>query len=223
MELSSSWTLVLFTLCSVALFFGALLGFGVGFYTGGRRERVRQAKERLKRNQSAIYYWIRERNGYSERLKQLKKDLDRSEAWSVRYNLLLEDLHAYEVKLHDCERIISSLSDESLNPFGINLFTLLVQMKEDPVHADLTNEEWNELLHLTDFLFNDIISDWKDQYGLTRLEQRICCLVKWNFTHREQHELFKGTSTALTKSKYRLKKKLELDKDEDLERFIRLH
>lgn len=36
MDLPSSWTFVLFTLCFVALIAGALLGFAVGFRTGGQ-------------------------------------------------------------------------------------------------------------------------------------------------------------------------------------------
>ena len=49
MDLPSPWTFVLFTLCFVALIAGALLGFAVGFRTGGRQERFRLVKEKLKR------------------------------------------------------------------------------------------------------------------------------------------------------------------------------
>lgn len=207
----------------MALFFGALLGFVIGFYTGGSHERVSQAKIRLKRNQNAIYHWTRERNGYRKRIDQLKKDLSRLEARSVRYNLLLSDLEAYENKLHDCEYIISTLQDDNMNPYGINLFTLLAQLKEEPEQSELTNEEWNELLQLTDLLFNNIITDWKKQYGITRQEQHICCLVKWNFTHKEITDIFHCTSDSLTKAKYRFKKKLQLGPSDDLEEIIRVY
>lgn len=106
MDLPSSWTFVLFTLCFVALIAGALLGFAVGFRTGGRQERFRLVKEKR---------------------------------------------------------------------------------------------------------------------GITRHEQEICCLVKWNFSRKEQLAVFNNTSEALTKSKNRLKKKLRLDEKVDLDQFIRLY
>lgn len=220
---SSSWAFVLYALCFLTLFFGILLGFAMGFYTGSKRERVRQAKVRLTRNKSAIHHWMRERNEYVKRMKVLEKELSHLESESVRYNLLMDDLESYENRLYDCDRIISTLSDDSVNPFGINLFTLLVQIKEDPLRANLTREEWNELFHLTDFLFNGILLDWKKQYGITRHEQEICCLTKWNFSHKEQYLLFNSTSEALTKAKNRLKKKLQLSVEDDLEQFILLY
>lgn len=223
MEFSSSWASVLFALCVMTLFFGTLLGFAIGFYTGGKRERVRQAKVRLTRNKSAIHHWMRERNEYLKRVKELEKELSCSKAESVRYNLIMADLESYENKMYDCDRIISTLSNDSVNPFGINLFTLLVQMKEDPVHASLTREEWSELFHLTDFIFNGILTEWKRQYGITRHEQEICCLTKWNFSHKEQYLLFNSTSEALTKAKNRLKKKLQLGIEDDLEQFIQIY
>lgn len=57
MDLPFPWTFVLFTLCFVALIAGALLGFAVGFRTGGRQERFRLVKEKLKRNKAAICRW----------------------------------------------------------------------------------------------------------------------------------------------------------------------
>ncbi len=54
MELPSSWTFVLFSLGFVALIAGALLGFGIGYRTGGRQERFRQVKEKLKRNKATM-------------------------------------------------------------------------------------------------------------------------------------------------------------------------
>lgn len=223
MELNSSWSFILYVLCFLTFFFGSLLGFAIGFYTGGKRERVRQAKERLRRNKSAVHHWMNERNEYVKRIKKLEKELSKVEAESLRYNLILSDLESYEDKLVDCDRIISTLSDDSTNPFGINLFSLMVQIKEDPIRASLTREEWNELFYLTDFLFNGILSDLKRQYGITRHEQEICCLMKWNFSHKELYLLFNTTSDSQTKAKFRLKKKLQLGAGDDLEQFIQLY
>ena len=45
--------------------------------------------------------------------------------------------------------------------------------------------------------------------------------MKWEFNRKEQLAIFNNTSDALTKSKQRLKKKLQLDDKSDLELFIR--
>ena len=68
MDLPSSWTFALFTLCFVALIAGALLGFAVGFRTGGRQERFRLVKEKLKRNKAAICRWQKERYEYARQV-----------------------------------------------------------------------------------------------------------------------------------------------------------
>ena len=103
------------------------------------------------------------------------------------------------------------------------MLSTLIQLKEDPLHTNLTREEWNDLFHLTDILFNHILSGMKEKQGITRHEQEICCLVKWDFSRKEQLAVFNNTSEALTKSKNRLKKKLGLDEKVDLDQFIRLY
>ena len=70
MDLPFPWTFVLFTLCFVALIAGALLGFAVGFRTGGRQERFRLVKEKLKRNKAAICRWQKERYEYARQVKK---------------------------------------------------------------------------------------------------------------------------------------------------------
>ena len=211
MDLPSSWTFVLFTLCFVALIAGALLGFAVGFRTGGRQERFRLVKEKLKRNKAAICRWQKERYEYARQVKQLEEDLLHSASESEHYKERMSDLEFYQQKLRESERIISSLSVE--NECQSDSLSMLVQLKEDPLRTNLTREEWNGLFHLTDIFFHHVLSDLKEN----------CCLVKWNFSRKEQLAVFNNTSEALTKSKNRLKKKLRLDEKVDLDQFIRLY
>ncbi|MEF2698399.1 MAG: hypothetical protein U0M94_10420 [Parabacteroides merdae] len=221
MDLPFPWTFVLFTLCFVALIAGALLGFAVGFRTGGRQERFRLVKEKLKRNKAAICRWQKERYEYARQVKQLEEDLLHSASESEYYKERMSDLEFYQQKLRESERIIFSLSVE--NECQSDSLSMLVQLKEDPLRTNLTREEWNGLFHLTDILFHHVLSDLKEKRGITRHEQEICCLVKWNFSRKEQLAVFNNTSEALTKSKNRLKKKLRLDEKVDLDQFIRLY
>ena len=113
MDLPFPWTFVLFTLCFVALIAGALLGFAVGFRTGGRQERFRLVKEKLKRNKAAICRWQKERYEYARQVKQLEEDLLHSASESEYYKERMSDLEFYQQKLRESERIISSLSVEN--------------------------------------------------------------------------------------------------------------
>ena len=159
MDLPSSWTFILFTLCFVALIAGALLGFGVGFRTGGRQERFRQVKEGLKRNKAAICRWQKERYEYARQVKRLEEDLLHSASESELYKERMSDLEFYQQKLRESERVISSLSAENANLSDTNVLSMLIQLKDDPLHTNLTREEWNELFHLTDILFNHILTN----------------------------------------------------------------
>ena len=68
---------------------------------------------------------------------------------------------------------------------------------------------------MTDLLFNNFLTDLRNKYSITRHEQEICCLIKWNFSRKEQLAVFNNTPDALTKSKGRLKKRLGLDEKTD--------
>ena len=98
--------------------------------------------------------------------------------------------------------------------------SLLLQLKEDPQHTNLSRQEWETLFAFSDLLFNNTLSSLQEKYNLTRHEQEICCLLKWQFSRKEQLAVFNNTSEALAKSKNRLKKHLQLDDKTDLDWFV---
>ena len=75
METLSSWTSVLFSLGCVALIAGLLLGYAVGYRMGGRRERFRQTKERLKRNKALVCQRQKEQYAYARQVQQLEEEV----------------------------------------------------------------------------------------------------------------------------------------------------
>ena len=217
-----SWIYVLLSLGSIALITGAVLGYLFGVRAGGRRERFVLMKEKLKRNKAAVFKQQKERYEYLRQIQQLESEMLQLTSESELYKERMADLDFYQQKLRESERIIAVLSDENKEFSESPSLSLLVQMKEDPLHANLTRTEWNEVFVLTDMLFNRVLTVLKEKYAITRHEQEICCLVKWNFSRKEQLAVFNNTSEALTKSKNRLKKKLQLDEKSDLDTFIRL-
>ena len=181
-----SWIYVLLSLGSIALITGAVLGYLFGVRAGGRRERFVQMKEKLKRNKAAVFKQQKERYEYLRQIQQLESEMLQLTSESELYKERMADLDFYQQKLRESERIIAVLSDENKEFSESASLSLLVQMKEDPLHANLTRTEWNEVFVLTDMLFNRVLTVLKEKYAITRHEQEICCLVKWNFSRKEQ-------------------------------------
>ena len=55
---------------------------------------------------------------------------------------------------------------------------------------------------------------------LSRNDIRLCCLIKISLTNKEIASIQNISLSGVEKSKYRLKKKLKLSKEEDLHKYI---
>lgn len=217
--------LILFCFCWVALIAGAVLGYIIGIRMARSKERHRLVKEKIRKNKVAIYHYQKEKYDYIEQINRLEADLHNLAEESELYKERVADLDYYQRKVRESEQIIERLSaaSEETIELSADAFSLLIQLKQDPVRTNLTKPEWAELLRITDLLFNNFLTELKEKSGITRHEEEICCLIKWNFPRKAQMAVFNNTTDVLTKSKSRLKKRLQLDEKTDLEQFIRLY
>jgi hypothetical protein len=216
--------LILFCFCWVALIAGAVLGYIIGIRMARSKERHRLVKEKIRKNKVAIYHYQKEKYDYIEQINRLEADLQNLAEESELYKERVADLDYYQRKVRESEQIIerlSAVSEETIE-LSADAFSLLIQLKQDPVRTNLTKPEWAELLRITDLLFNNFLTELKEKSGITRHEEEICCLIKWNFPRKDQMAV-NNTTDALTKSKSRLKKRLQLDEKTDLDQFIRLY
>lgn len=225
MDNPSSLTFFLFCFCWVALIAGAVLGYIIGVRMARSKERHRLVKEKIRKNKVAIYHYQKEKYDYIGQINRLEEDLRNLAEESELYKERIADLDYYQRKVRESEQIIERLSAASEETIELptDAFSLLIQLKQDPVRTNLTKPEWSELLHTTDLLFNNFLTELKQKSGITRHEEEICCLIKWNFPRKDQMAVFNNTTDALTKSKSRLKKRLQLDDKTDLDQFIRLY
>ena len=225
MDNPSSLTFFLFCFCWVALIAGAVLGYIIGVRMARSKERHRLVKEKIRKNKVAIYHYQKEKYDYIGQINRLEEDLRNLAEESELYKERIADLDYYQRKVRESEQIIERLSAASEETIELptDTFSLLIQLKQDPVRTNLTKPEWSELLHTTDLLFNNFLTELKQKSGITRHEEEICCLIKWNFPRKDQMAVFNNTTDALTKSKSRLKKRLQLDDKTDLDQFIRLY
>ena len=204
------------SLC-IGLIAAVMLAYGLGLHVGKRQERVAISRKRWKQKQFLIGRHQTEREQYLEKIRFLEKELGRISQESVDYQQKLDDIAFYRQKILICEQQIKQLSSAETEHPGLSL---LLQLKEDPQHTNLSRQEWETLFAFTDLLFNNTLSSLQEKYNLTRHEQEICCLLKWQFSRKEQLAVFNNTSEALAKSKNRLKKRLQLDDKTDLDWFV---
>lgn len=225
MDNPSSLTFFLFCFCWIALIAGAVLGYIIGLRMARSKQRHRQIKEKIRKNKVAIYHYQKEKYDYIEQINRLEHDLQNLAEESELYKERVADLDYFQRKVRESEQIIEQLSSASQETIDLptNAFSLLMQLKQDPVRTNPTRQEWTELLHTTNLLFNNFLTELKQQSGITRHEEEICCLIKWNFPRKDQLAIFNNTTDALTKSKSRLKKRLQLDDKTDLDQFIRMY
>ncbi len=225
MDNPSSLTFFLFCFCWVALIAGAVLGYIIGIRMARNRERHRLVKEKIRKNKVAIYHYQKEKYDYIEQINRLEQDLQSLTEESELYKERVSDLEYYKRKVREHEQVIERLSSASSETIELpgDAFSLLLQLKQDPVRTNLSRQEWMELLRTTDLLFNNFLTELKQKSGITRHEEEICCLIKWNFPRKDQMAVFNNTTDALTKSKSRLKKRLQLDEKTDLDQFIRMY
>lgn len=211
------WTELYPFLFGIGLIAAVMLAYGLGLHVGKRQERVAISRKRWKQKQFLIGRHQTEREQYLKKIRFLEKELGRISQESADYQQKLDDIAFYRQKILICEQQIKQLSSAETEHPGLSL---LLQLKEDPQHTNLSRQEWETLFAFTDLLFNNTLSSLQEKYNLTRHEQEICCLLKWQFSRKEQLAVFNNTSEALAKSKNRLKKHLQLDDKTDLDWFV---
>lgn len=204
-------------LFGIGLIAAVMLAYGLGLHVGKRQERVAISRKRWKQKQFLIGRQQTEREQYLKKIQFLEKELGRISQESADYQQKLDDIAFYRQKILICEQQIKQLSSAETEHPGLSI---LLQLKEDPQHTNLSRQEWETLFAFTDLLFNNTLSSLQEKYNLTRHEQEICCLLKWQFSRKEQLAIFNNTSEALAKSKNRLKKHLQLDDKTNLDLFV---
>lgn len=104
----------------------------------------------------------------------------------------------------------------------ISVFRMLLALKAGTFKRELSRADWVLLFDLFNFLYLDMVIRLQKEYPiLTKHDLEICCLLKFGFTNDALKRVFFATSDAITKAKGRLKKRLNVSPQDDLERFIR--
>lgn len=207
-------------------FAGAILVFlvgiiGVYYYLRFRnnRRRVKEISKQISENESDIRRLEKEIEEYQkEYSKAEESNKSRISELTGEMTLLVKQNRKLVIRLEEIKKGIPTKDDPELAGYIVALRTLfLLRAKEKKVPA-----KWTVLYPLFDFLYGGFVSRLRKNYGdLTKHDLEICILLKFGFTNEELSSVFHTTLDAVSKAKGRLKKRLNLSVEDDLDVFIR--
>lgn len=209
-------------------FIGAVIIFlvsvaGIYYYLQFRnnRKRVREISKQISENESDIRKLEKEIEEYQkEYSKAEESNKSRISELTGEMTLLVKQNRKLVIHLEEIKKGITTNTkeDPELAGYIVALRTLfLLRAKEKKVPA-----KWSVLYPLFDFLYGGFVSRLRKNYGdLTKHDLEICILLKFGFTNEELSSVFHTTLDAVSKAKGRLKKRLNLSVEDDLDVFIR--
>lgn len=139
---------------------------------------------------------------------QLKsKELSRTVLIIMQKNKLLEELK-------------NKLKEAIRNPQSVNIDYFRDVLRTINLNFS-TTKEWKEFDAYFDEVHHSFVKTLKQQYpGLSNNDLRLCTLFRINVPAREISELLNVSPESLKKSRYRLRKKLNLSPDVDLTEYL---
>jgi streptogramin lyase/DNA-binding CsgD family transcriptional regulator len=165
---------------------------------------------------SGLYFWIKRREAADKR-KILQ---------------LQNEKLATEVETKNSKLMFSSVQMAHKNEILTEVKKDLIDLQKTPekdtrslvrkLDSELKNEDyWKEF----NLYFNEVDQKFIDKIiekypELTKNDLRLCSLLRMNLSTKEIASLLNISTRAVEQSRYRLKKRLKLDKSEDLSKFI---
>ena len=106
-------------------------------------------------------------------------------------------------------------------PLRYEAFDLLYRLKTEPRYGLVqTEDEWLQLYAVINRLYGDIVDKLRNWPQLTEQDVRVCYLVHARMSNANLGALFNVDSRSITKSKQRIKKKMEIDGEWSLEEYL---
>lgn len=111
--------------------------------------------------------------------------------------------------------------DPKMEDVYVRAFRIYLAIRMGIFNTGILSNDWERVFKLFDFLYSGFVERLKSEYPkLTKHDLEICCLLKIGLSNEELGKVFSTTSESTTKAKGRMKKRLNLSADDDLEQFI---
>ena len=180
---------------------------------------------------------IRENEEEIERYQQEIEDIQISKDQVLKENLMLEENRTKVGELNGKIILLTMQNktlSEHLKELGgelnvgtssssfIHAFQLLLAIKEGTLRGKLSNEERQKLFSLFDLMYWNYVTRLLERAPtLTKHDLEICCFLKFGLTHEELSCIFHTTSDSVTRAKGRLKGRLGVSPQDDLDTFLK--
>lgn len=190
-----------------------------------------------KKKIAEIELQIQENEEEIERYRQEIEDIQISKDQVVKENLMLEENRTKVGELNGKIVLLTMQNktlSEHLRELGgelnvgissssfIHAFRLLLAIKEGTLRGKLSNEERQKLFNLFDLIYWNYVSRLLERAPtLTKHDLEICCFLKFGLTHEELSCIFHTTSDSVTRAKGRLKGRLGISPQDDLDTFLK--
>lgn len=190
-----------------------------------------------KKKIAEIELQIQENEEEIERYQQEIEDIQISKDQVLKENLVLEENRTKVGELNGKIVLLTMQNktlSEHLKALGGELnvgissgsfilaFRLLLAIKEGTLRGKLSNEERQKLFSLFDLIYWNYVSRLLERAPtLTKHDLEICCFLKFGLSHEELSCIFHTTSDSVTRAKGRLKGRLGISPQDDLDLFLK--
>ncbi len=190
-----------------------------------------------KKKIAEIELQIQENEEEIERYQQEIEDIQISKDQVLKENLMLEENRTKVGELNGKIVLLTMQNktlSEHLKELGgelnvgissgsfIHAFRLLLAIKEGTLRGKLSNEERQKLFSLFELIYWNYVSRLLERAPtLTKHDLEICCFLKFGLSHEELSCIFHTTSDSVTRAKGRLKGRLGISPQDDLDLFLK--
>lgn len=160
-------------------------------------------------------------------LRQVEKERNELQQQNLRQELEhnRNELMAYTQTLLEKNRLLEELRE---NLQGIDLTvdqlkekTRLEKISELTQARIITEEDWMQFKKLFDKVFPGFFNKLKENYpGITTAETRLAALIRLNLSGKEIATMTGVSAESVKKTRQRIRKKMELQQEDDLEQLI---
>lgn len=218
---------------TVFIFCGTVIFLIVAFYmcyyyykSENHRKKIAEIESQIRDNEEEIKRYQQE----MEEIQELKDQVLEENRILEENRMKVGELNGKIVLLSMQNKTLSGLLKElggelTVGPSSeqyISAFRLLLAIKEGTLRGKLSNGERYKLFSLFDLLYSNYVTRLLDKTPLlTKHDLEICCFLKFGLTNEELARIFQTSSDSVTKAKGRLKGRLGISPQEDLNVFLR--
>lgn len=212
----SIWAYILYILLLIALLYGFYR------YLGYKEKILQKEKENELKEQQKMHEKeneAKEREIIALRNEQLQNEVDfkSKELAGYTMNLVRKNEILIDVK-SDLEKIIENLpASEQTRVTRSKLNSVIKSINENIEHDD----DWKKFEENFDHIHQDFMRRLSEQYsGLTVNDKKLCAYLKMNLVSKDIAPLLNISLRGVEIGRYRLRKKLGLDRDTNLTEFL---